>query len=295
MAFLAFWLVFRFVGIPLWLAKITLWSHVTSTRLDLVIGLACTVLLALVYARQQERPTNFEGLRSWPFALCVALASASLVAWELHVLPPGVPLAERPVFKCAMMLAIGAISWWMMRGRMRSAVTLMLLLNLVATLAFNPLSRAPSSVTLTDSDIKHAPGQPPVRTLVISDSTTPSMMLTAAGAATISGVLYYPHRTLWSRMGLAEKDWPVVNRYQHLTFSLSDTSSSPAFRVENSQEDTVIVTINPQRFDFASTGATRIAAQEKDARLLRNSPALAELGQHGSLFWFAVKTTPATP
>ena len=205
-AFLAFWLVFRFVGLPLWLAKITLWSHVTSTRLDLVMGLACTMLLALIYARRPEHPPKSVGRLSWPSALFVAVISASLVSWELHVLPAEIPLAKSQVFRWAMMLAIGTGAWWMMRGRMRSAVTLMLLLNLVATLAFNPISRAPNAVTLTVNDVtrplKNTPDHPLIRTLVISDSTTPSMMLAAVGVPTVGGVLYYPHRSLWSRIGV---------------------------------------------------------------------------------------------
>lgn len=300
LAFLTFWLVFRFVGLPLWLTKITLWNHVTSTRLDLVMGLACTMLVALIYTRPPEHPSKLKYLQSWPPALCVALVSASLVSWELHVLPPGIPLAKSQVFQWAMMLAIGVGAWWMMRGRMRSAATLMLLLNLVATLAFNPISRAPNAVTLTSNDItrplRNTSNHPLIRTLVISDSTTPSMMLAAVGVPTVGGVLYYPHRSLWSSMGLPKQEWPVVNRYQHLTFSLTDVPSAPAFRVKSSQADTVIVTIHPQSFDFASAGAQRVAAQEKDAALLRASPALNELGQSGGWVWFAVQPTPlSTP
>ena len=60
----------------------------------------------------------------------------------------------------------------------------------------------------------------------------------------------------------------------------------------SSQEDTVIVTVHPQRFNFASTGAQRVAAQENDAVLLRANPALNELGQRGGWVWFAVQPTP---
>ncbi|MGB6116301.1 MAG: hypothetical protein WBF97_14610, partial [Comamonas sp.] len=50
LAFIGFWVVFRFAGIPAWLAQASLWGRVTGVRLDLSLGLACTVLLALLAA-----------------------------------------------------------------------------------------------------------------------------------------------------------------------------------------------------------------------------------------------------
>ena len=72
MAFIAFWIVFRFFGVPLWLAKITLWSYVPSGRLDLAIGLACTVLMALIHTDRQPHAPNSRARLPLLTALCVA-------------------------------------------------------------------------------------------------------------------------------------------------------------------------------------------------------------------------------
>src|SRR5690606_38544310 len=105
---------------------------------------------------------------------------------------------------------------------------------------------------------------------------------------TVGGVFYYPHEKLWESLGLTPQEWPTVNRYQHLSFKLAPVTTVRPFQVSNSQGDTVIVALDPQRFSFSHTGAKRVVAQEKDAALLRSNASLVEIGHQGGLFWFAV-------
>lgn len=293
LAFLTFWLVFRFAGIPIWLSKVTLWSYVTSTRLDLVLGLTCTVLMVLIHDQWRAA---WEGrqppLASIFSASTVALASAGLAALEFHLVPNGLIRANSLIHETAVALAVGIGAWWMMRGRIRAATCMMLLLCLVATLGFNPLSLAPRSVkpsaaTAALAADSEQPGRP-LRTLVFSEDDKIPMALAAAGVPVVNPTLYYPHRSFWEGIGLPEQDWFEVNRYQHLRFRPAHWPDSPSFQARHLSLDTVEVTVDPQHFDFASTGAMRVVAQEKDATLLRNNPSLAELGHHAGLFWFAV-------
>ena len=294
MAFIAFWIVFRFFGVPLWLAKITLWSYVPSGRLDLAIGLACTVLMALIHTDRQPHAPNSRARLPLLTALCVAAGGAGLVFMELHLLPREIFANNSRPFLWAMLLAGLFGSWWMMRGQMRSTVSMILLLSLVSTLGFNPVSRAPRSLDLpapaaalaSENTQTH---KPLLRTLVIGGWGVGPMTLAAVGVPTINGVLYYPQREFWEKIGLAPADWPTVNRYQHLGFALANLPAGPTFRVQTNHLDAVNVAIDPRRFDFASTGAQRVAALEEDAKSLRDSPHLSELGQHGGLFWFAVR------
>lgn len=300
MVFIAFWLLFRFVGVPLWLAKLTFWSYVTSARLDVVLALVYTVLLALGYTSwrahtkylspESNTSRHAQAISHWPMALCVALASAGLVLLEFKLLPPWLLSANSPPLQLAMVVAVGFGSWWMMRGRVRAATTLVLLLSLLSTMGFNPITQAPRSAQLAAPSAALASDNGQLlRTLVISDGAKPSMQLVATGVPTVTGVLYYPHDKLWQKMGLTAQDWPIANRYQHLSFSLADNATAPPFRVSNSQGDTVIVTVNPRRFDFSSTGARRIVARGENVPLLRNSPLLTELGHHSGWFWFSVR------
>ena len=293
LVFAAFWLVFRFVGVPLWLAKATLWSHVTAIRLDLAMGLACTALLALVWADgppSHNAALSERVMRHRLVSAAVALASAGLVALEFSWMPKGLLLADSAPFRGAMVLAVGWGSWWVMRGRLRPAAGLLLLLSLVASLGFNPWSRAPRAVQLTPAVAALASEQGRLqRTLVIGNDAKASVTLVAAGVPVVNAVLYYPHPELWKKMGLTDSDWNEVNRYQHLIFSLEAIPpTEPPFKAHGDM-DLVRVSIDPQRFDFASTGAGRIMAPADAVQALSANPSLRKLGGHGGFVWFAVR------
>lgn len=290
LAFVAFWLVFRFVGIAPWLAHATLWSRVTGARLDLALGLACTALLALLAAGwPAQAAASARVRRAWAgLAAAVALASAALVVLEFAWLPAGVLRGDGAGWRLTMALGVGAGAWWLMRARVGAAATLLLGLGLATTFAFNPWSRAPRGVALAPEMTAlaaDASGRVP-RTLVLSPDAKAAVTLAAAGVPVVNGVLYYPQAALWRGMGLAPQDWSTVNRYQHLSFVTAPLApDGPAWRVEG-ELDRVRVSVDALRFDFASTGAGRVLARGEDARRLRESPRLRELGEARGWVWF---------
>ncbi|MEG2279262.1 DUF7657 domain-containing protein [Comamonas sp.] len=294
MGFMAFWLVFRFIGIPYWLSKITLWSYVTPTRLDLVLGLVMTFIMAII-CRKIESPVNGGNKNrfTWFVALLVAIVSAWTVFLEFSVMPRGLIRVYSNVYLIALMLAVGFGSWWIMRGRLVAAISMTLFLSIVATFSFNPLSLAPRKVTLAQASENFVSSEmqkmPRLRTLVFSEDSKAPMTLAAAGVPVVNGVLYYPHRELWERIKLLKENWYDVNRYQHLLFSIDNLPNENSFKVAHPSLDIVKVTIDPRKFDFSSTGAQRIAARESSAIKLRISPQLEELGNYGGLTWFAVR------
>ena len=294
LVFLAFWLVFRFVGVPLWLAKLTLWSHVSVSRLDLSLAVACSALMVLIAGVQQERSASATPawLHGRLIAALGAVASAALVAWQFAVLPAGVDIAQQWVFQAAVALTVAAAAWWTLRGEMGRACCLLLGMHLYATVTFNPWSQAPQQADLAE-DVQHMLAVPEdatlKRTLMISDSATPSMLLAAAGAPSVAGVLYYPHHSLWQGMGLEPSDMPTVNRYQHLTFMLGSVPPGRSFSVHSAQADKVMVQVDPQGFDFSSTGAQLVAARADDAQKLQGNLSLHPIGLQRGWHWFEVR------
>lgn len=291
LAFVAFWLVFRYAGIPLWLAHLTLWSHVTTVRLDLALGLAGTVALALVAAAWPAAGPTAPVRPIWRVGAAgvAALASAALVWLEFHWLPQGVLAASSVPLRWAVATAVGAAAWWLLRGQVAAAIGVLVLLHLAASFPFNPWSQAPRSVQLEPevAALITERGQLQ-RTLALGDDAKAAVTLVAAGVPVVNGVLYYPHPDLWLRMGLPAGDWHEVNRYQHLIFALAPLPPDrPAFAVRG-EMDFVRVTLDPLRFDFARTGAARVAAPTQAAQQLRGNTSLRELGHHGDYVWFAV-------
>lgn len=295
--FIAFYFYFRFVGVPLWLAEISLWGHVPTNRLDLSLGLAMVVLLALV--RRDWFLDCFSGSKKWLMAAtaCMVLVgSLWVVHWVLTQMPVYVFPKGSVVYLAAIMVAVCAMSLWQLQGRIGASVAMLSALYLVSSLGFNPLSRAPRQLELAPAAAALAsqgqPGDRLLRTLVVGGEGIGPLTLAAVGVPLVNGVLYYPHRSLWQQLDLPPQDWPVVNRYQHLGFTIGTPSNGRSFSVASPVMDRVVVTLDPTTFDFSRTGAQRVAALEADALQLRQSPMLKELGMHRGLVWFAVRKEP---
>ena len=91
-------------------------------------------------------------------------------------------------------------------------------------------------------------------------------------------------------MGLPEKEWPVVNRYQHLGFYTdASVENVSGYRASAASVDYVRVDIHPQRFDFSKTGAQRVVVEAAQANDLRSNASLTWMGEYRRLHWFAIK------
>lgn len=289
MAFMGCYWVYTMVGVPIEVARITLWGNMPATRMDVGFGLIIAVLLCLS-ASSVRAPVTWLGRA---ISLLLAVFSAGLVALTLLNTPlTFVPNAGSPVLISAMVVAVAFICFWALWGRMGSAVALMLVVYVVATLQFNPLRIAPTGVDLVQGHrpfVIDAAGQAQ-RTLVLNGDGIGAATFAAGGIPIVNGVFYYPHRVMWERMELTAEEWPKVNRYQHLGFyPLKDVSVSRGYRIVLGSIDQVHVHVNPQHFDFSCAGAARVAAPEQWSDELANNHRLTRLGAYQGVVWFAVQ------
>lgn len=293
MAFMGFYWAYAIVGIPIEVARITLWGNMPVTRMDAGFGLVTAVLLCL-YAPRAKAPVSWAGRA---MVMVLALLSAGLVVLTLlHTPLTFVPNVGSPVLVAAMAVAVAFICGWVLWGRLGSALTLTLVVYLLAIVQFNPLRIAPAKVDLAQghrSFATNALGQPQ-RTLVLNGDGIGAMAFAAVGIPIANGVFYYPHRAMWERMGLPADEWFQVNRYQHLGFYLmDDVDAARGYRLVLASVDQVHVHVNPQRFDFSCTGAARVAAPVQWSDALAGNPGLTKQGVHGDVAWFAV--SPSCP
>ena len=288
-AFMGVVVLYGVAGFPLPLAKLIFWHYVPTNRLDLALGLASVLVMALLPPRDtaQGRGVYF----SPPAAVAIALACAAIIAATLHATPADYNPRLSIVMLATLAACGAAMGYWWMRGYRRSAIALNLLLYLIAVAEFNPLVRAPRAVAINESlasalDLPRAPvSAPPFRrVLLLSDSTIASMGLAAAGVPVASGVFYYPQPALWHSMGLPQEQWPQVNRYQHLTFAIGAVGTG-TYSIHNPSADTVRVVVSSAGFDFSTTGADVVGSPA--AQVIRN-PSLAPLGRHQDWNWYAV-------
>ena len=297
--FVVFWLCYYFIGFPVWLSKLTLWGRVPFGRADLSLGLACTLMLALVLSGPtgaQTKMTANAGMRLTPLPVAglIALASGALVAYGLVYMPREVFSRNSLVYQAAITLSAVAMTWWMLRGRAAASVGLLLLLCLVSVAGFNPIAIAPSSVGLSSPAKAFSQADPnepskAARTLFVGAGVS-ALQLGALGVPIVNGILYYPHRTLWKSRGLSEAEWSTVNRYQHLNFVLANLPTGPTYVVKAPLMDQVSVAVDPRRFDFSLTGAEQVVAVLDDGgRSLYDNSGLTEIGTHEGVVWFKVR------
>lgn len=277
------------VGVPIEVARITLWGNMPAGRMDVGFGLTVAVLSCL-YASSARAPVSWPGRAAALGVSVLSAALAVLVLWRTPLI--FAPNAGSPVLVATMAVAVAFICAWALWGRVGSSVALLLVVYLLATLQFNPLRLAPSGVELA---AEHRPFSMDgtgrlQRTVVLNGDGIGAMPFAAVGIPIANGVFYYPHRIMWTRMGLAADEWFKVNRYQHLGFYLmDDVPEKRGYRIMLASLDQVHVHVHPQRFDFSCTGATRVAAPAQWADALANNPGLQRLGSLQNVVWFAAQ------
>ncbi|MCA0439210.1 MAG: hypothetical protein LCH71_01805 [Proteobacteria bacterium] len=291
--FMGCYWAYTLMGIPIDLARITLWGNMPVTRMDVGFGLVTAVLFCL-YAPSAVVPASW----GWRVAaIALALLSAGMVVLTLSHTPLSfVPNAGSPILIGAMAVAAAFICGWALWGRMGSAVALMLVVYLLAVVQFNPLRIAPAEVELMQGHRPYATDTEgrSQRTLVLNGDGIGAMTFAAVGIPIANGVFYYPHRAMWARMNLPRAEWPQVNRYQHLGFYLmDDVETVSGYRLVLGSVDQVHVHVNPWRFDFSCTGAARVVAPVQWLDALARNPGLTRLGVYRNIGWFEVQ--PSCP
>lgn len=288
--FTSWTLVFVFIGVPLWLSKALFWHYVPSHRVEPALALAGAVLLALVPAHAIR---GIHSQRLQATALALATASAGLVALELFALPQVFYPSLSPVLLFTMAAAAFAMAYWLVTGRIGSALALHLLVYMLASTSFNPIARAPQHIHLHPAIQPHLQSEGAMKrvlTVNLEDGMKASMALAAAGVPIVNGVFYYPQFSFWQRLHLPALQTPTVNRYQHLLFTLGDIEKPHTFqaRTPSKLSDAVIVTLDAASFDFRDTGAEIVLAKDADAHALAANPHLRRLSSHAGWAWFSV-------
>jgi hypothetical protein len=291
--FIALYWWYSFIGFPVFLAEITKWGVMTTDRMDVGLGLAFVVMVALLDASGTGAWFGMSRMAQWVIGGCLAVASAGLAWWVLAHMPQDLLPSNTIIYHIAIALICAAIAWWLWQRQAQPVTLALVVLGFASAFSFNPISRAPKAVTLSDQTrsfvISDKSYSTYARTLVVDNNTLSAMALVAGNIPVVNGVLYYPHRSLWEAMKLPSDQWPVVNRYQHLTFEpdAEQTYGQP-YRVITPNLDRVIVYINPKIFDYAATGAERVVTSQYNAKTVQNNPQLQRMGESGYYVWFRV-------
>lgn len=267
---IALYLLFAFtymvLGIPEPLARASLWGRVLAYRMDLALGVAQVLLLAVLWERG-ERPPRPVAVAALVFTLAAAL-------WSWHQLPVPLAGALSPAVVALSALAWGLLAWWLARGQFARATALFTVWTLAIALPFQPLVEAPRALTQTGALAAHLP--PDSRVAVLGDRRW-SLLLPATGTAVVNAVHYAPPAALWRRLDPDGRQQAVHNRYQRLLLRLQTLAPDvPPYEMASPRLDEVVLTLDPARFDFRLLQASHVLASPGDTPALRTNPGLRE-------------------
>lgn len=287
--YVGFMLISLFVGIPAWLAQISLWGKVPAFRLDVALGLAQIFLLAWLMSAAEARTRG----SLWGAAI-VGAAFAWLNWSQLNQMP--VPMQDwiTPAVMLLVIAASGVLGFMVVRGQWFRVVVITVIWTLAVSLPFNPVAQAPAQLRLVDglNDALHQPvnGHAP-RVAVINDDLWMGA-LPMAGVGVVNSVFYDPPLQFWRELDPTRTHENIYNRYQNFLIKLVPQLDAAAeFRITSPRMDAVVLEVQPERFDFAKLSADYVLARPADAEQLKANPRL-ELAKTDDRSWWLFRVNP---
>lgn len=280
-------LCYMFVGLPAELAKYSLWGRSAPYRADLALGLASLILtrLLLTTKHQPHEATQTTKVIAW----VVSTAWVYVIYRSLSRLDSTLTSGMSSNLMMLILLITAALGYYLITNRFKPFITISLGLSLATTVTFHPVNIAPTEVrvrsmpTATGSLASALEG----RRVLVLESTTPAMLLLAAGKSVVNGINYFPQKTLWQRIDPEGKQRDIYNRYQHLAF-IAAPSVAEGYRLAVPHPDIVMVSLNLATFDFRLSGAQVVLAPDNDRAGLNENKTLSASGAVAGWSWFTV-------
>jgi hypothetical protein len=292
LGFLILVLGYMFVGFDKHIANWSLWGSATTYRMDLALGLAQTLLLARLFSPFDSAPHRSKFGNVFHVYSVTALNTV-VVYLSLSVVPAviGNQLSPPTVFLVCLFAGIG--SYLLMTRRWLIFAALLGCWTLSTSLPFNPIGRAPSTVssTLKGKLGDSADGSPP-RVAVLGAQTLWSQSLIATGVPVANAVLYHPQPSLWNRLDPQHRQSQIHNRYQNLLFVQQAIPDSAGFKIESPRLDAVTLRVDPKNFDFKLLSSSYVLAPIQDRSALLHNGGLGSHRTTNSWVLFVVNDWP---
>jgi hypothetical protein len=284
----AFILAFMFVGFDKRFAQITFLGMATSYRMDLVLGVTQTFILALLISPSPPDQTQLKISPKW---VCAALALASMAwaSWLAEKLPVAIFQTVPSGFLVLTYLSIGLTTYTLLNGHYLWALATLAIWTTSASIPFNPVGQATDRVTMTDAFAKSIAGidpTDPVPAIAVIGERDWAMTLPAAGARVVNTVFYYPQKTLWKKLDANNQHAAIHNRYHRLLLYFKTLPKGTGHTLESPRLDEVRVFIDPEQFDFRKLGAKAIILTPTDGKKVRvnKGVALVEMTDQWEIF-----------
>lgn len=284
------------VGVPEWLAKVTLLSYVPSSRADIGPGLASimlvTLFLATTWTRRDEGPrSRYERFLPTIVACIIGLFFVA-TGYSLRSFGQ-VGFPNTVTILCAACI-MGLCSYLLIAGRAKAFCILMCTILVMTSWFFNPLSRGfdqlyKSELASQIREINQAAGDHPL--WVCYGGRYIGTLVTTLGGRSLAGVHMHPQLDLWHKLDRDRDHETQYNRYAHVILTPNNQGDSVQFSVP--QNDVLIVNISPQNSALKEMGARYVVATDTDQATLDTMNLNTIYKSRDG--WFSIYEIPAQP
>ncbi len=259
---------YMFVGFPDGLSRITLFSYVTSVRLDLTLGL-CAILLCTILLNRLSRPDPALPPHRWHAVVAAIVMAGTVLATVAGFDSEVIPLSTASIV--IVCLLASAAGYALVAGMRRAFMGIMIPAILLTGAFFNPLSRGveyldSQEVITAVRTIDREQGYP--LWLSYGDDFRDNNLLPMAGARNFSCTHYYPQWEIWQHFDLSPEATARINRYAHVMLAPAPDDVPPVF--ENPAPDQLRITISPRHAAFRELGSRLVLGFGSSQKGLRD-------------------------
>lgn len=282
-----FLLYYMFVGLPVELARYSLWGRSAPLRADLALGLASLILMRLLLPK--SGPPEEATSTTKTIAFIASIAWVYIIYRSLSQLDDSLTSGMPSSLLILILLITAALGYYLITQALKPFIAISLGLSLATTASFHPVNSAPSAVSLlaqstTSDTLARALNG---KRVVVLGSQVPALFLIASGVSVVNGTHYFPQKTLWARLDPKGTQHDVYNRYQHLMF-VSAQPPAENYQLSTPRSDVVTVTLNLETFDFRLSGAHVVLAPDSHLDGLNKNGSLVFSGSASGWSWFDV-------
>ncbi|MEN3335042.1 MAG: hypothetical protein V7641_4407 [Blastocatellia bacterium] len=254
--FIAAMIVFLLVGVPAFVAKVTLLRFVPGNRADLTIGLASIILslYALAILRKTDQ-VPASRLHGWMPGLVSAGVVFLCIVHSLYLLRLTGDFPTPP-FGLLMAFFMGMIAYLLLAGRLRHFAIIILALQLATTWLINPLATNLDHIYNSElsKEITRINQHSSERPFWIAyGSIHVGQLIAILGGRAMTGVQWPPQLNIWRTFDPDGKYEYAYNRYAEISFDYTDDDQEVKF--SNPQEGTLIVKMSPTNPGLKTLGA----------------------------------------
>lgn len=234
--FSALCLVYNYVHVPVWFAKITLLSYVTY-RIGLVFAFSA-LLLSVWVLSELSRLAVSRRMSPWLAGICSA---GIAVFYFLSVYETQLKAYLRLRYYIAFILVLLVLNYLLLRGMKWLFSVIMFGVVMVSGITVNPVNIGVGSLfnnALSTEVGKIRKSDP--NAFWLTSNMVMGNFLTANGVKDLDGTNFYPDMKKWSLLDVQGKDTAVYNRYAHIQVELTPNQTT----LKNITPDLVQVEMN---------------------------------------------------